>query len=74
MGVLFQLNITSFSGVYGQGAKQYAEKLLAENMIELLGTDLHNEKHFRFLLESLKSRKLEQFILSDKLQNKKLFA
>lgn len=73
MGILLQGNITSFSGAYGQGAKNIVEKLVKENMIDLLGTDLHNEKHFNLILQSMKSKTLENVLLSDRLLNKKLF-
>lgn len=44
-GCLFQTNILSFSGYYGKDVKKIALKLLKENKIDLLGTDLHHEKH-----------------------------
>ncbi|REJ81775.1 MAG: capsular biosynthesis protein [Bacteroidetes bacterium] len=49
-GVLFQLNTNSLCGYYGGPAKKIAEKLIDENMIDFIGSDLHGARH----LESLK--------------------
>lgn len=50
-GCLFQSNLLSFSGYYGSGVKQAAEWLVQKKMIDLLGTDLHHEKHLYHLRE-----------------------
>lgn len=42
-GVLMQANYGSFVGQYGEKAKIIAEKLLENNMIHFLGTDVHRE-------------------------------
>lgn len=56
--MLFQVNILSFTGYYGDKPKQLAHKLLEAGMVDLLGTDLHNEKQ----LEGLKDFKVDQKI------------
>ena len=48
-GCLFQLNLLSFSGYYGREAQQLAEYLVKKNYVELLGTDLHHERHLHML-------------------------
>ncbi|GGB08389.1 tyrosine-protein phosphatase [Puia dinghuensis] len=48
-GCLFQLNLLSFSGYYGREPQQLAEYLVKKNYVELLGTDLHHEKHLHML-------------------------
>lgn len=40
-GVLFQCNMMSLAGVYGNTARQKCEWLLKEDMIDLVGSDLH---------------------------------
>lgn len=50
-GCLFQSNLLSFTGYYGSGVKQAAEWLVQKKMIDLLGTDLHHEKHLHHLRE-----------------------
>ncbi len=41
-GVMFQLNLLSLTGHYGEQVQKTAEMLLQHNMVEWLGTDLHN--------------------------------
>jgi protein-tyrosine phosphatase len=53
-GCLFQSNLLSFSGYYGKEVLSFAERLAKEGMIDVLGTDLHHERH----LEALKQLKL----------------
>lgn len=50
-GCLFQLNLLSFVGYYGKDAQQLAAFLVRKGYVDLLGTDLHHEKHLS-LLES----------------------
>jgi tyrosine-protein phosphatase YwqE len=45
MGVVLQLNLNSLAGYYGPDAKKIAEKLIDLEIIQMLGTDLHNTKH-----------------------------
>lgn len=54
VGCLFQSNILSFSGYYGPAAQQCAEWMAGKGMVDLLGTDIHHERH----LEALKHLKL----------------
>ena len=44
-GVLFQLNINSLTGYYGKESKKTAERLIDENMIDFIGSDLHGARH-----------------------------
>lgn len=44
-GCEFQLNVLSITGYYGKPVRDIALKLLKNNMIDLLGTDLHHERH-----------------------------
>lgn len=71
MGVLFQLNITSFSGYYGPDVKRTAEKLAAHNMVDFLGSDAHHHKHIAALQKSLTSKTLSTLVKGN-LLNKKL--
>lgn len=47
-GALFQRNIGSPEGLYGEAVSVRAEALLADNLYDLQGTDLHNERYARF--------------------------
>jgi tyrosine-protein phosphatase YwqE len=48
-GCLFQLNLLSLSGYYGEGVQQLADYLLKKNYYDLAGTDLHHQKHLQQL-------------------------
>ncbi|MDE6010621.1 MAG: capsular biosynthesis protein [Muribaculaceae bacterium] len=63
-GVLFQVNMMSTLGMYGETARGKAEWMLREGMVELTGTDLHRlEATARRLDESPKHREtLEQLL------------
>jgi tyrosine-protein phosphatase YwqE len=37
-----QINLLSLLGYYGKPAKQMAEKLIDNNMVDYVGTDCHN--------------------------------
>ena len=59
-GILFQMNLLSLTGAYGELAKKKAEWLISKDMVDLLGTDVHN-------LMSIKN------CIGSKVINKKLF-
>ena len=47
-GALFQRNVGSLEGLYGEAVSIRAEALLALDMYDMQGTDLHNEKYADF--------------------------
>jgi len=49
LGVLFQVNLNSFGGHYGQHAKAMAHFLSEAGMIDFLGSDTHHLKHVKSL-------------------------
>jgi tyrosine-protein phosphatase YwqE len=51
LGVLFQVNLNSFGGYYGKGAKIHADLLSKEGMIDFLGSDVHHKRHLDTLSE-----------------------
>lgn len=53
-GCLFQLNLLSLSGHYGEGVQQIADYLLKKNYYDYAGTDLHHHRHLS-LLQNLSS-------------------
>ena len=44
MGVIFQTNYASFVGYYGMRTKKTVKKMLQNNLISLMGTDVHRPK------------------------------
>ncbi|PHS37255.1 MAG: capsular biosynthesis protein [Sulfurovum sp.] len=49
LGVLLQVNLNSFGGHYGKDAKQKADFLSREGMIDFLGSDVHHKKQVETL-------------------------
>ena len=47
-GTMFQRNIGSLEGLYGEAVSVRAEALIAENLYDIQGTDLHNERYALF--------------------------
>ncbi len=46
-GCLFQMNLLSAVGYYGEAVYQTTKKLLNSGLIDYVGSDLHHEKHFQ---------------------------
>lgn len=47
-GALFQRNIGSLEGLYGEAVSLRTDALLAEGLYDMIGTDLHNERYADF--------------------------
>ncbi|HEX9513736.1 MAG TPA: CpsB/CapC family capsule biosynthesis tyrosine phosphatase [Puia sp.] len=50
-GCLFQVNLLSLRGYYGKASLELAQYLVKKKYVDLLGTDMHHERH----LENLRS-------------------
>ena len=70
-GVLFQMNINSLTGYYSIDTKKIAERMVDEDMIELVGSDCHNMNHIQLLDECKKEKYLHKLLEKD-LLNKQL--
>lgn len=62
MGCLLQSNLLSFSGYYGESVCKAAEELAEHKLIDLLGTDLHHDKHLAALRELKLTGSLEKVL------------
>ncbi len=69
-GILFQVNIASFSGYYGEPSLRLAKKFADNDMIELLGTDVHGQKHIEAIERALTNPTLDELIHSEYIINK----
>jgi protein-tyrosine phosphatase len=70
MGCLFQLNLLSLSGYYGKAACELAEWLVAKNYVDLVGTDLHHQRHLEVLRNGRKwMRTIYKLLDSGRLMN-----
>jgi protein-tyrosine phosphatase len=65
MGFLLQINLLSLTGYYGKPVAKAAKYLVANNLADLVGTDMHHFRH----LEVLKDKK--SLHIFDKLLGKK---
>lgn len=52
-GYSLQLSLLSLSGYYGEAVKKRAKYLLAQNMYDCIGTDIHNFQIFKVWLNKL---------------------
>ncbi len=71
-GVFIQLNINSLTGHYGPEVKRIGEKLVDNNMVDLLGSDCHNLNHMGLTQRARTKSHLHKVLSSEKLINKKL--
>jgi tyrosine-protein phosphatase YwqE len=51
-GCFFQLNLLSLTGYYGKGTNDLANYLIKKKYVDLVGTDLHHERHLDALRSS----------------------
>jgi tyrosine-protein phosphatase YwqE len=62
-GCLFQLNLLSLNGYYGKGPLELAEYLIKKKYVDLLGTDLHHDRHLHALQSSGQLNDQVKFLL-----------
>jgi len=70
-GVLLQPNLNSLAGYYSPGAREMAEKLIDNGMVDFLGSDAHSLKHTNALQKVLQSKYLPK-ALALELRNNRL--
>ena len=49
MGFLLQINVLSLTGYYGKSVAKVTEYLFENNLVDLVGTDLHHFRHLEML-------------------------
>jgi protein-tyrosine phosphatase len=59
-GCLFQLNLMSLTGYYGEGVKELAEYLVKKNYYDFVGSDLHHAKQLNVLRKAAASPLLKR--------------
>ncbi len=69
-GVFFQLNAISLGGYYDVKVKKVAEKLVDANMIDFLGTDMHNASYMKGLEDVRFEKYLDKILSSGKIMNR----
>lgn len=73
LGCLMQSNLLSFLGYYGKPVQMTVEKLAKAKLIDLLGTDMHHERHLKGLQELAQRSSFYKMIEPLTIQNRALF-
>lgn len=68
LGVLLQSNVGSILGDYGRGAKKTIKRLLKENLITFMGTDIHHNKEEYTFIEKAK-KKMGKYLTQNQINN-----
>jgi tyrosine-protein phosphatase YwqE len=71
-GVFMQMNLLSILGYYGKDVQRTAEKLLSIKIIDLLGTDMHHERHALALQQMGISDSVQKLIDQNQILNSSL--
>lgn len=71
-GCLFQLNLLSTVGYYGNGVLQTAQKLLEKGMIDFTGSDVHHKNHVAAFDNKIKFR--ETILLKEAMERNNFFS
>lgn len=71
-GIELQINLFSFTGLYGRIAKEVAEVLLKNNFVHWIGTDIHKSQQIPFLEKANRLKTLSQSMGDNPIQNKYL--
>jgi tyrosine-protein phosphatase YwqE len=72
IGCLFQLNLLSLSNHYGRSVYELAQYLVKKGYYDLVGTDLHNDRHLEALHNSDLNNTLKKILDSGKILNDQL--
>ena len=62
LGCLFQLNLLSTVGYYGGSVATIADFLLANNLIDFVGSDIHHDRHVSAFYQSIKIKSQNELI------------
>ncbi len=71
-GFLFQLNLLSLSGYYGDKVKSFAKKMIEQNYIDFTGTDVHNYHQLGVLQKGFQPKIAQK--ISDLMSNNIVFS
>ncbi|MBQ9638222.1 MAG: hypothetical protein IJV22_01525 [Bacteroidales bacterium] len=71
-GVLFQVNVLSLAGFYGEGAMHRGFEYIEAGWVELLGTDMHNTMYAKALTDACTNKKIEKLLSKHTFMNSTL--
>lgn len=70
-GCMFQLNMLSTTGYYGERVAKISDLLLKENLIDFIGSDVHHNRHLEFMHKKIVLKNYEY--LTPVFQNNSFF-
>jgi tyrosine-protein phosphatase YwqE len=68
-GCLLQINILSLLGYYGKSVQETARMLVKEQLVDLIGTDLHHIRHLQTMNHPLLMAEVDALLQSGKILN-----
>ncbi|MBS1643006.1 MAG: histidinol phosphatase [Bacteroidetes bacterium] len=71
-GCLLQLNLLSLTEYYGNDVKKIAKKLIEEDLIDFIGTDIHHNNHLNTATQFAKDSKMYALLKSKSFLNETL--
>lgn len=71
-GVLFQVNVLSLNGFYGESAQRNAFDMIENGWIDLMGTDMHNRMYASALEACTRNRQIQKIMETKEFLNNKL--
>ena len=71
-GLLFQINLNSFSGYYSKDVQKIANKLAEEGLIDFVGSDTHKMRQLEHLEKNLHSKVMEKIFKNNTILNDSL--
>jgi len=71
-GCFLQINLLSLSGYYGRGAQVAAQYMVNEKIVDLIGTDLHHQRHLDALHHPQLSIDLKHALQTNSILNSSL--
>ncbi|GAB5524406.1 MAG: capsular polysaccharide biosynthesis protein [Roseivirga sp.] len=67
--VVFQMNLGSLAGAYGKPVQKFAEKLIDQKVVKLVGTDCHHMGHIDALKKTIQSKYFQKLMQLELLNN-----
>ena len=71
-GVLFQINLNSFSGYYSKPVQKAAMKILEKGWIDFIGSDTHKLSHLEHFSKNYNGKIIEKIFLKNSIRNNQL--
>lgn len=72
MGVMFQVNVLSLGGFYGEVSRREGYKMIGNGWVELLGTDMHNLMYADALRRTSHDKRVQKLLEKVEFQNKNI--